>query len=365
MKPKILYVVPSVGRGGAETFLLHTACFHEHFEPVYACLSRGPLVGDLEALGRRVHVATRPTRLSRPWSVGRTVRWLHKLARQERVVMVHSTMAYGALLGGPAARLARRPHCWFQHGPVSGWQDWLAGKIPSAEVFVNSRYTQKMQAALGAQTFSPLRLGVRREEIPGSPEEIRRELRQELGVDFLSAMICRVQPQKGVELWIEAMDRLRQGGINAGGLLIGAAPEPSVYETKLKEIAQSRKVPLLWRAATAQPWALARGADAIVCASVAPEGYGLTIAEAQAYGVPAVAPAEGGPLDLIRHEETGLFFHPRDAADLAHQLARLAREPVLAAKLRRGALAFAALELSAAASIAQLEKSYSVRLENR
>ncbi|MGW0997360.1 glycosyltransferase family 4 protein [Streptomyces sp. NPDC002520] len=57
------------------------------------------------------------------------------------------------------------------------------------------------------------------------------------------------------------------------------------------------------------------------------ETFCQTVQEAMASGVPVVAPAAGGPLDLVDHGRTGLLVPPRDAAAVEEAVRTLATDP--------------------------------------
>ncbi|HET7735258.1 MAG TPA: glycosyltransferase family 1 protein [Nocardioidaceae bacterium] len=69
------------------------------------------------------------------------------------------------------------------------------------------------------------------------------------------------------------------------------------------------------------------------------ETFCQTIQEAQASGVPVVAPGKGGPLDLITHEHTGLLYDPAVPSSLREAVQRLALDPTLRADLAAHGLA--------------------------
>jgi phosphatidylinositol alpha 1,6-mannosyltransferase len=61
------------------------------------------------------------------------------------------------------------------------------------------------------------------------------------------------------------------------------------------------------------------------------ETFCQTVQEAMASGVPVIAPAAGGPLDLVDHGRTGLLVEPRDVDAVQTAVAALAGDPELRA----------------------------------
>src|SRR5439155_2834933 len=85
------------------------------------------------------------------------------------------------------------------------------------------------------------------------------------------------------------------------------------------------------------PAAALRSLDVVVHASTSPEPFGLVIAEAMACGRPVVVSNAGGAAEIVTPGVDALVHAPGDAGDLAAQIAALAGNPELRARIARAA----------------------------
>jgi glycosyltransferase involved in cell wall biosynthesis len=73
--------------------------------------------------------------------------------------------------------------------------------------------------------------------------------------------------------------------------------------------------------------------DVLVVPSIVPEGFGLTVVEGMAAGLPVIAPDAGGPAEIVTNGVDGVLVPAGDSAALASAMRRLAGDPSVRQRL--------------------------------
>ncbi|MFG2478105.1 glycosyltransferase family 4 protein [Streptomyces fagopyri] len=149
------------------------------------------------------------------------------------------------------------------------------------------------------------------------PEHRDEALRRELAPngELIVGYVGRLAPEKHVELLagVCGLDGVRV-------VVVGDGPS----ETSLREALPGAV--FLGRRTGGELARIFASLD--VFAHTGPfETFCQTVQEAMASGVPVVAPAAGGPLDLVAHGRTGLLVPPRDATAVRDAVASLVADP--------------------------------------
>jgi glycosyltransferase involved in cell wall biosynthesis len=95
------------------------------------------------------------------------------------------------------------------------------------------------------------------------------------------------------------------------------------------------------------------------------EAFPNAVLEAMAAGLPVVASAVGGILEVVQHDRTGLLVPPRDPVALADALHRVLSDDVLAARVASAGRAVVDTRYSFERMIASFEAIYSEQLLRR
>ncbi|MBM4434764.1 MAG: glycosyltransferase [Chloroflexi bacterium] len=383
--PRILHLIESLGRGGAETVLAATL---REMEPtrhtgVVAYLG-GPadLRETIEELGYEV-IDLGLRRPADPRGVAR----VRRLLVSRGIALVHAHLYFPGLhakLAGWRTRvpvvcslhnLMYEPEIRIANPRFAPWKqvplrigDRVTDRLVRPELIAVSEAVRR--SAIARLGVDPARVvtipdGVDTKALtPASPDE-RAAARRELGLPrdaSVVAVVGRLVPLKGHATLLDAVARLR-GASPALRLLVagGGALEP-----ELRALAARLGVGDVVR--FLGPRGDVRGIHAASDVLAAPslsEGFGLAVVEAMAAGLPCVASRTGGLAEIVEDGATGFLVMPRDPADLADALRRLLGDAELRHRFGDRARAVAQARYDVRDSAGRLEDLYAAVLARR
>jgi glycosyltransferase involved in cell wall biosynthesis len=192
-----------------------------------------------------------------------------------------------------------------------------------------------------------LQAGVRRDrcvwiENAIDTEQFRRSMetkwaKQQLGFDSnrpLIGAVGRLSAEKGFDVLIHAVSRLKQAGEQVNLVIVGEGDQRPALEQLIHQLRLGDCVKLLgFRSDTIQ---LYQAFDLFALSSYR-EGLPNVVLEAMALETPVVATAVNGVPKLVTHEQTGLLVPAGDAATLSAAMQRLLRDDALRLTLLREA----------------------------
>lgn len=144
------------------------------------------------------------------------------------------------------------------------------------------------------------------------------------GRDVVVGYVGRIAPEKGLERFA-ALRGIP--GIHLA--IVGDGPS----DASVRKLLRGMPVTYLGRLSGEQ-LADAYASFDVFAHTGTEETFGQTLQEAHAAGLPVIAPAAGGPIDLVRHGENGYLFDPDDDRDFALRVASLAADREL--RMRMG-----------------------------
>jgi len=306
------------------------------------------MAAELRAAGATVHVLP----MRRITTSGTTRYWVNylaawpvsvirlaALARRLDVGVVHTNSLH-SWYGWAAAAITRRPHVWHareivvQSGAALRLERVLCRRFADTVVAVS--------AAVAAQ-LDPANVVVVYDQV--DPDEFRPgragSFRARIGLAddaVVVGALGRVDVWKGLEVLLDAVPTMQR---ERPGLQVVVAGPPvagkEAYATRLAE--RARVMPgVRWLGQRDDAAELVADMDVLVVPSTEPEPFGLTLIEALASGVPVVATAAGGPLEILgpKPGPAGRLVPPGDAQHLAAAVLELLPDGPSGIEYRRG-----------------------------
>ena len=170
-----------------------------------------------------------------------------------------------------------------------------------------------------------------------NPDRRDMDWRRKLGIgddEMVIAFLGRIVMEKGLDVFADAINALRDRGVAHRVLVIGDGPARPWFEAQLPEaiyVGQQAGADLARALASS---------DLLLNPSIT-ETFGNVTLEAMACALPVVAAAATGATNLVRDGETGVLIDPTDIEGFANALSAYAADPALRHRHGQAGLAFA------------------------
>lgn len=139
-------------------------------------------------------------------------------------------------------------------------------------------------------------------------------------------------------------------------LIVGDGPQHETLERRIAELGLSARAILAGQQDRPEQWLQAL--DIFCLPSYANEGVPQAVLQAMLTALPIVTTPIGAITEAVAHGETGLIVPPRDPAALAASFARLANDPVFAARLGQTALGDAQVRFTREVMLDRMERTF-------
>ncbi|GFE60833.1 glycosyltransferase [Geobacter sp. AOG2] len=334
---KILHVVLSMEVGGAEK-LVYDMVNHPMFaenKPLVCCLDAlGELGEMLRRNGYTVYIKNRREGLDLS-----VIPWLREIIRREGVTIVHAHQYTPLFYSVPAVLLAGRAKLVYtEHGRFypdrKSWKRTLLN--PLLAYGVDHLVSISASTARAMSTYDNLPLsrikiinnGIHLTRMNPQVDVVAK--RKELGLSETCRIIgtaSRLNEIKNIPMMLEVFKRVLQDAPDTVLLIAGQGPQEESLRLHADQLGIADRVKFIGLRFDLPE--IYRLLDVFLLTSFT-EGISITLLEAMASGVPAVATDVGGNCEVMVDGLTG-YLVPIDAdVEMAEKIVRLLRDPALA-----------------------------------
>lgn len=221
--------------------------------------------------------------------------------------------------------------------------------IGSASVLVAiSAWTRELCLSVFEQLgFDSTRMDIRTLPLGTDPEHFRPSIdaspiRRQYGLDGRRWLItvARLTRHKGIDTGLQVLSRLGQGHPDLGYLVVGSGGDLPRLEAMAQDLGVADRVRFLTNVPDGDLPGLYNSAQIYLGLSRQMEGnvegFGISLVEAGACGIPVVGGRSGGIPDAIREGETGLLVDPGRPDEVARAVGGLLDDTTAARRLGSG-----------------------------
>jgi len=363
-KIKILHIIKSLGRGGAEMLLPETLKLHDlekfEFHYVYFLPWKDQMVSEIEEKGGIVKCFQASNNLALLKQVNNIQQYINK----HQIQIIHSHLPWSGFLARLLHRKISIPLIYTEHN--------IQERYHFATKFLNKISFNQQSLALGVskdvtrsikQFIDPkipvktLVNGVNTEKFKFNIEK-RKEIRNLYSIPQQAIVVGNVavfREQKGLLDWLQAFKLLLEKQPDVYGLLVGAGPKEEEIKDTIQKLGLKERVIL---AGLQKDTISYFSAMDVFMMSSHFEGLPIALLEAMSMQCAVVSTKAGGVTEVVIDNESGLLCEISDTEVMAEKVNFLISDASVLNKYKLAARERVSKEFSLRNMVDSLEKIY-------
>lgn len=329
-KIKVLHIIKSLGRGGAEMLLPETLSQHDRdnfeFHYIYFLPWKNQLVEDIRRHGGNVECIPATNNLR----IMLKARSLARYLKKNKIDLVHCHLPWAGIVGRMAGRLSGVPVIYTEHNKweryhkltfamnkyTFPWQKTVIAVSDDVEQSIHKFYTSpqpRVKVVLN---------GVNTEKFaPGG--NYGDDIRASLGIPGNAKVIGVIsvfRNQKRLPVWLEIAKQIHDKDSNTHFIIVGDGPLKEEIHSKAAELQLGSFVHFTGLQTEVRPYLKAMN---IFMMSSEFEGLPIALLEAMSMGCVPVCTKAGGIPELVQHQVNGLLVDVSEPRKLAGEVLSL------------------------------------------
>lgn len=383
-KVKVLHLIKSLGRGGAEMLLPETLKVHDReqfdFHFAYFLFWKDQMVPAIESQGAKTICFKANNNLQMFQRVGEISRYV----LEKRIDVIHSHLPWAGVIARLVGKKTGVPvvytehNKWERYNKVTYWLNKLSFGWQDAAVAVSDDVQQSIRKNAGL-AFKKISITVPKDTQINSKRkgpyllnilngvnashftrdiQAGLQIREELGIPVGVPVIGTVSVfrfQKRLDIWMEIAVEILKRVPEAHFIIVGDGPLKDELLAKRKTLGITERLHMPGLKTDVKPYFSAM--DIYMMSSVF-EGLPIALLEAMSCGCAVISTKAGGVAEVVKEGESGLLCEVDGYNQLADMGVKLLQNPELTARLAAGARARVQSDFSINKMAKQLEELY-------
>lgn len=363
-KLRILHIIKSLGRGGAEMLLPETLKFHNteqfEFHYLYFLPWKNQMVDEIEKAGGKVQCLPCSNNLQLILKYRKVIRYI----KENNIQLVHCHLPWAGILGRVVHQIMGTPVLYTEHNKqeryhfITRWVNRFTFNWQNKVIAVSEEVSDSIIRNIKPDVPITKVLNGVNTDYYRRDFEAGLRLRRRLGIPDESIVIGTIAVfrfQKRLEEWIHIFLKLAEKYPNVHGIIVGDGPLKDNLHKLVSDLDLGSRITLPGLQTEVRPWLSAM--DVFMMTSLF-EGLPVALLEAMSTECAIVTTDAGGIREVVVDDQCGLMVPVDDLNKLESKLQSVIEEPQLRSKLGESARLRVMSSFGMQKMVSELERLY-------